>query len=97
MKNERTSLFLMANLGSEVSKIFSAINKNNSPLLNDAFKRAETILHKIKDLPETKNNKELDILHDVIKDICQREGRYDIKQEHLESYFTPFALRLLNN
>ena len=92
---ERTSLFLMANLGSEVTGIFSAKEKGDSLMLNMAMERAKLILKKLKSLPDTKNNKEIDILADVIDDLGRVNPKYQIVPEHLESYFYPFAMRLM--
>ena len=47
----------------------------------------------MKNLPDTKNNKEIDILADVINDLGETDPKYQISPEHLKSYFTPFALR----
>jgi len=44
MNTTRTSLFLMANLGSEVSQIFSAKAKGNTNLFSSAMERAKAIL-----------------------------------------------------
>ena len=95
MNTERTSLFLMANLGSEVSKIFSAKEKNNKNLLVNAITRAKAILLELKKLPDTRNNEEIDILTLVIDDLGQEEKKYEIVPEHLKSYFYPFAIKVM--
>ena len=97
MKTERTSVFLMANLGSEVSRIFSAKEKNNPNLLVSAITRARAILSELKTLPDIKNNKEIDILADVIDDLGQVTPKYQIIPEHLKSYFYPFAMKVMQN
>ncbi len=96
MNIERTSLFLMANLGSEVSQIFSAKEMGNDSLALGAMNRAKLIFLELKDLPETANNAEITILADVIDDIGQVEKKYDVSKEELQSYFYPFAMRLLS-
>lgn len=96
MNTERTSLFLMANLGSEVSKIFSAKEKGNKNLFEGAMNRAKIIISKLKELPDTKNNKEIDILKDVILDLENIDQKYQISAEQLKSYFYPFILELMN-
>ena len=96
MNTERTSLFLMANLGSEVSQIFSAKEKNNTNLLASAMTRAKGIILELKNLPDTKNNEEIDILADVINDLGETNPKYQISPEHLKSYFYPFAIRLMS-
>ena len=97
MITKRTSVFLMANLGSEVTGIFSAKEKGDSLMLNMAIGRAKSILKKLKSLPDTKNNKEIDILADVIDDLGQITPKYQIVPEHLKSYFYPFAMKVMQN
>ena len=95
MNNERTSLFLMANLGSEVSKIFSAKKENDLEMLGMAMTKAKKILSELKNLPDTKDNKEIDIFNDVIDDLGEMQQKYQISPENLISYFTPFAIRIM--
>ena len=95
MITNRNSLFLISNLGSEVTKIFSAKKSGNVKMLEVARDKAKSIIRQLKDLPDTKNNLEIDILSDVIEDITSKEQKYDINPEHLESYFYPFAVRLM--
>ena len=80
---ERSPLFLMANLGSEVSKIISAKEK------------AKSIIAKLKILPETKGNTEINILNDVILDLCENYQKYQISSQNIKSYFNPFIIRLM--
>ena len=94
---ERTSLFLMANLGPEVSRIFSAKEKNNQSLLAAAITRAKLILNELKSLPDTKDNAEIDILSDIINDFADGEKRYQIPREQLQSYFYPFTMKITQN
>ena len=91
MKTERTSVFLIANLGSEVSRIFSAKEKSNINLFKNAMDGARKILSELKTLPDTKNNEEINILEDVIEDIGRDHCKYQISLEQLGSFFYPFA------
>ena len=95
MKTERTSVFFMANLGSEVSRIFSAKESGDLKILQMAMAKAKSIISELKKLPDTKNNKEIDILVDVINDLGQKNQKYQVSQEYLKSYFYPFAVRLM--
>ena len=95
MNTERTSLFLMANLGSEVSRIFYAKEFGDSRIFEIAMMKAKSILTELKNLPDTKNNSEIDILADVINDIGKRTRKYEISSEQLQSYFYPFAMKLM--
>ena len=92
---KHTSLILMANLGSEFSKIFYAKENNDAEMLEMAMLKAKSIISELKTLPETKNNAEIDMLTDIIDDISQNGRKYDISPEHLKSYFIPFAMRLM--
>ena len=84
----------MANLGSEVSRIFSAKENGDIGIFDMAMKKAKSILVELKNLPDTKNNTEIDILADVINDLGQDKQKYEISREHLKSYFYPFASRI---
>lgn len=95
MNTEHNSLFLMANLGSEVSKIFSAQEKNNISMFNMASEKAQSIIQELKSLPDTKNNEEMNILSEVIKDIGSSSPKFIISRDHLESYFLPFAMKFM--
>lgn len=94
---EKNSLFLIANLGSEVSRIFSAKKKGNSDLFESAMNRAKKIIYELKSLPDVKNNAEIDMLADVIYDIKKIPRKYDIPSEQLQSYFIPFSTRFMNS
>ena len=91
MNTERTSIFLIANLGAEVSRIFSAKEKGNHSLFKSAMDRARKIILELKSLPDTKNNEEINILEDVIEDIGKGCRKYQISPEQLGSFFYPFA------
>ena len=52
MNTARTSLFLMANLGAEVSRIISAQEQKDADTASTALARAENILDEITRLPD---------------------------------------------
>ena len=93
--NKRNSLFLMANLGSEFSKIFSHLDERNSNFFIYAMKKARSIIKELKSLPETKNNQEIDILESIIDDIDKNSRKYDVSKSQMNSYFYPFATRMM--
>lgn len=98
MNKERTSLFLMANLGAEVSRIISAREQNDIDAMGAALERAEKILEQIKDMPEMKSReKELDMLEVALRSCTETNKQQSISTIHIKSYFTPFALRMLAN
>ncbi len=92
---QKTPLFLMANLGSEVSKIISAKEKNNAVMLDLATQKTTSIISELKEKSGINHNKEIDILSDVINDLTQEKSKYQISAKNLKSYFLPFAIRLM--
>ena len=94
---ERNSLFLMANLGSEVSKIISAKNRNDAILLDTYLTQAKKILKEIMAMPDMKSREaEIKILSDVIEDISSENPSMNISAVNIKSYFTPFVMRLMS-
>lgn len=97
MKAERTSLFLMANLGAEAKRIFSAKENKDDKSANEALSRAIDIISKLKDLPDMKKrSREINLLAEAIKDAIEPNPKFKISSENIESYFLPFALRLMS-
>lgn len=95
MNATRTPLFYMANLGSEVSRIFLEYEKKDFEKMRHSISRAESILKKIEKFPEMKGRTgELDILRSIIDNLNQK--KLEINKEHLINYFTPFAARLMS-
>jgi len=92
---KRNSLFLMANLGSEVTKIISAKNRNDQILLTEYSAHADKILKEILSLPDMKEREiEIKTLAEVITDISKAKSSLDISSVNIISYFTPFVMRL---
>lgn len=95
MNTDRTTLFYMANLGSEFSRIFSEYKKKDFEKMRGSILRAENIIKKIEEFPEMKGRTgELDILKSIIRDLNQKKLK--INEEHLINYFTPFAARFMS-
>ena len=96
MNNDRNLSFYMANLGSEISRIFSYKEKGQKELMENCYIRVKDIFSKLSILPEAKSRKlELDILADVLNDFQKNTGKYEITEESLKNYFLPFAIRVL--
>ncbi len=93
--SQRTSLFLFANLGSEISKIFSAKKTHNTSMFERAMTNAESIISELKTIPDTKDNQEVDILKDIVQDFKEIKPKYNIPREDFEAYFYPFALKIM--
>ena len=93
---ERNSLFLMANLGSEVSRLLSFREKGDMAEVEKSYKRSKHIIDQIIDCPEMKSRyTEVSMLREVIEDLSISEKKYSVYSEDLQNYFTPFAVRLL--
>jgi hypothetical protein len=96
MNTNRTSLFLMANLGAEVSRIISFKERREDALAKEALLKANNIIDKIKVMPEMKTRmQEIDALSNVIEDILKNKPTLNIATEHIKAYFVPFSLRLM--
>ncbi|MEK7555810.1 MAG: hypothetical protein AAB523_00810 [Patescibacteria group bacterium] len=96
MNNKRTSLFLMANLGAEVSRIISAQEQKDADTASTALARAENILDEITRLPDMQPRaQELKTLSEVLRSLAAPISSHAISPAHLKSYFTPFAMRLM--
>jgi len=94
MNTERNSTFLMANLGSEVSRMVSAKKGNDFTLLKSAYERAKNIIIQIKSCIDMKvREKEIDILDDVVSDLMKEKPIFSIQPDNLLSYFRPFMLK----
>ena len=96
MNTKRTSLFLMANLGAEVSRIISLKEKHENALAKDALSRARNIIVEIKALPDMKTRlQEMNALSGVIENILEPKPTLPIPTQHIKSYFVPFISRLM--
>lgn len=91
MNTARTPLFLMANLGAEVSRLLSSKEKGDTTLIKHSLERAERILVEIQTLPEMRSRAiELAALHEAIA----TDGL--ASPQALKAYFEPFALRAVS-
>lgn len=89
----RTSLFYMANLGSEISSALLFYQRGDFEKMRDSIVRSKNIIKKVEEFPEMKGRTgELEILRSIIEDLNQK--KLEINSDHLVGYFTPFAMRL---
>jgi hypothetical protein len=96
MKTERTPAFLMANLGSEMVRLFQAKKAKQFDMAKNSAERAYKIIDSIvihQDVGQGK--KEAEILRMIIKDSLSEKPELHISEDDLNSYFTPFAKRVL--
>ena len=97
MSTERTTVFLMANLGSEISRILEWKEKGDEENTLQCVERARSILSEINGRPEMLSRaQEINILGRIVDDALVDKSAYDIRAEDLKSYFYPFALRVLS-
>lgn len=95
--SRRDSVFLMANLGSEVARLCSAKEAGDSERVAGARQRADMILSQLRARPDMESRKaELDILTEIIDDYVAPVQRLSVHAESLAEYFQPFALRALS-
>ncbi len=97
MKAKRTSMFLMANLGSEMSQFFSYAESGEWNMAQHAAERAEKIIARLLEHRDLKGRTgEVEILKEIIHDTISRERRFVVKKSEIEDYFLPLALRAIN-
>ena len=95
MNTNRTPLFYMANLGSEVSRALLEYEREDFEKMRNSIVRAKDIIKKIEEFTEMKNRTaELEIIESIIEDLNQK--KLEVNKEHLINYFTPFATRLMS-
>ena len=95
---EKNATFYMANLGSELLRLFIWREKKDE---HNAKASALRCLKIIKDLQQVSSKpgaiKEAHILEDIIKDFMENDLKnYSISKEDLEKYFNPFAMRVMS-
>ena len=96
MNTERTPAFYIANLGSEVARLHFALEKGDAELAAGAERRAQEIFAKLAEMPMRESAKaEIKILQEVVEDLPRPEHRFAVSKQSLESYFLPFARKVL--
>lgn len=87
---EKPLYFYVANLGSEVQRIFVWKEKGDKEAMQNAYQRAISIIDKIKSFDNKSANTEMNILQKAINENI-------LDRNQISSYFNPFALRVMNN
>ena len=96
MSIARTPAFYIANLGSEVSRLESALEKGDTEEVAGALRRVRGIFAKLLELPlRVPARVEVKILEEVIEDLPLPKRRFTVNAQSLESYFLPFARLVL--
>jgi len=92
---ERTALFLMANLGSELVRFFSFRGEHKNDLAQESADRAFKIIAQIAEKDSAGARGEALIFKAVIEDALSAAPCYKIYEEEINSYFAPLAERVL--
>jgi len=87
---EKPIYFYVANLGSEVQRVLGWKEKGDEEAARNAYKRAISIIEKIKSFGNESANAEMNILQKAIEENI-------LNRNQISSYFNPFALRVVNN
>jgi len=98
MNSPHTVVFLMANLGSEVSQLFSYAERQKWDLARSANARAERIIGELLAREDLGGGKaEVEILRTVIEDLLSEHRRFSVAKSEIDDYFMPFSLRVLQS
>lgn len=93
---ERTPLFYLANLGSEVNRIFTLKEKGLLKEAEGAYARAIGIVDKLLNHPGLEGRTgEIKMLKDYLEQSMTSEHLQVLKKEW-QGYFSPYANRLLS-
>ena len=94
---KRSSTFLMANLGSEVTRLLLAREEKKEELIRGAYERSLRILDELESLEDMATRlDELKILRKVIDNLLTEDPEIKVSPTNLKEYFMPFALRALS-
>src|SRR3989338_1590140 len=97
MNNARTPQFYMANLGSEVVGMYSALSKNDTEKCRKCYDRAKNIIAEWRVLETRESARaEMKKLEEVVDDLISETPQLKVSKVEIESYFLPFALRALS-
>lgn len=87
----------MANLGSEVVGMYSALAKNDMDRCRKCHERAKKVIADWRGLETRESARaEVDKLEEVIDDLVSKAPKFNVSKADIESYFLPFALRLMS-
>lgn len=94
---EKPIHFYVANLGSEVQRIFVWKEKGDKQAMQNAYKRAISIIDTIKNFHNKSADTEMNILLKSLENLISDNEKYALDRNQISSYFNPFALRLLGS
>ena len=89
-------MFLMANLGSDISQVFMHLErKEELQAASVAGRVRRTIAELMVHSDLTGRTGEIEILRTVIDDALSEKRHLDVSRKELEDYFMPFSIRVL--
>jgi|SRR3989344_4591745 len=94
---EKPIYFYVANLGSEVQRMFVWKEKGDKEATQNAYKRAISIIERIKSFGNKSANAEMSVLQKSLKELTSESNKFNLNRRQMSSYFNPFALRVMNN
>lgn len=97
MNTQRTASFLMANLGSELIRFVALLKHGNQERILLSAERARGIIDELLAREDIGSGKqEVLLLRSIIEDALSKHPQYRISESELNSYFFPFAQRVLS-
>ncbi len=91
---ERPIYFYMANLWSEVEKIYIHKERGDHAAMISALNRSMPIIERIKKSSDKSASSEATILEDVLIDVTSPNRKYSVSRSEMSAYLRPFASRL---
>ncbi|OHA21406.1 MAG: hypothetical protein A2849_00270 [Candidatus Taylorbacteria bacterium RIFCSPHIGHO2_01_FULL_51_15] len=92
----RTPAFLMANLGSDISQLFSHLERGESELAASAARRARGIMAELLRHKELQGRTgEIEVLQHIVSDALLEKPLLRVTKGELDAYFMPFSMRVL--
>lgn len=96
MNTERTTSFLMANLGSELIRFFALQRQKDNERARASADRAFRIMNQLLEHKDIGNGRrEVALLKELTDDALLPSPLYRVTEAELNSYFMPFASRVL--
>ena len=93
---ERTTVFLMANLGSEMTRCLDLEKRRQREEAEKSAKRAFRIMDQLEVRPDIGTGKqEAAILRNILQDALSQAPKYRVSEQELATYFLPFARKVL--
>ncbi len=93
--NQDRDIFLVANLGSEVTRLLLAKRGGSSERMRAAYARACDIVEELSVNTDAGGKSESAILRTVLDDLIRPQPLLSINPEALKNYFMPFANAVL--